>query len=189
MSFSVLRSAASVARAAGRRGGVYGQLRLMSQLKEPKEPSVVTSEVPGPASKTSLEKLSQLQDTRAAIFAADYSKSIGNYIADADGNMLLDMYCQIASIPVGYNNPRLLSAAKDPRMATALANRPALGVFPSVEWAEMLEDAFMRVRPAGMDMVFTSAHGSDANELAYKAAFMHYAHKRRGMRAFSQAEL
>ncbi|KAJ2078208.1 hypothetical protein H4R24_004637 [Coemansia sp. RSA 988] len=189
MSLGVFRSTASVARAVSRRGGVHGQLRLISQLKEPKEPSVVTSEIPGPASKASLQKLSQLQDSRAAIFAADYNKSVGNYIADADGNMLLDMYCQIASIPVGYNNPRLLAAAKDPRMATALANRPALGVFPSVEWAKILEDAFMRVRPAGMDMVFTSAHGSDANELAYKAAFMHYAHKRRGTRAFSQAEL
>ncbi|KAJ2610370.1 hypothetical protein H4S08_003644 [Coemansia sp. RSA 1365] len=189
MSFGVFRSAASVGRAAGMRGGAYGQLRFMSKLKEPKEPSIVTSEIPGPASKTVLKNLSQLQDTRAAVFAVDYSKCVGNYITDADGNMLLDMYCQIASIPVGYNNPRLLAAAKDPRMGTALANRPALGVFPSVEWAQMLEEAFMRVRPAGMDMVFTSAHGSDANEIAYKAAFMHYARKRRGMRAFSETEL
>ncbi|KAJ1856210.1 hypothetical protein GGH12_002689 [Coemansia sp. RSA 1822] len=175
--FSVLRHNV------GRRG-----MRLLTSLAEPKEPVLRTS-IPGPLSMAALERLSQLQDTRAALFAGDYTKSVGNYIADADGNMLLDMYCQIASIPVGYNNPRLLQMAQSPEMATMLANRPALGVFPSTEWSSTLEKAFMRVAPTGLDMVFTTAHGSDANELAFKAAFMHHARKRRGVRAWSDNEL
>ncbi|KAJ2345420.1 hypothetical protein GGF43_005222, partial [Coemansia sp. RSA 2618] len=137
----------SVLRRDVRRRGV----RLIASLAEPKEP-VLRTAIPGPQSLAALQRLSQLQDTRAALFAGDYSKSVGNYIADADGNMLLDMYCQIASIPVGYNNPRLLRAAQSPEMATMLANRPALGVFPSTDWSAILDNSFMRVAPKGLDM-------------------------------------
>ncbi|KAJ2394682.1 hypothetical protein GGI05_001928, partial [Coemansia sp. RSA 2603] len=169
-------------------------VRMMSssspaQLVEPREPHVATSEIPGPASTAALKRLATIQDTRAAAFVADYAKSVGNYIVDADGNALLDLYCQIASIPVGYNNPALLAAARSHQMATALANRPALGVYPSTDWPDLLTESFLRVKPKGLDMVFTSAHGSDANEIAYKAAFMHYARTRRGDKSFSAAEL
>ncbi|KAJ1841984.1 hypothetical protein LPJ73_005942, partial [Coemansia sp. RSA 2703] len=79
-------------------------VRMMSssspaQLVEPREPHVATSEIPGPASTAALKRLATIQDTRAAAFVADYAKSVGNYIVDADGNALLDLYCQIASIP------------------------------------------------------------------------------------------
>ena len=36
----------------------------------------------------------------------DYEKSYGNYMVDADGNTFLDVYAQIASIPV---SPQLVS--------------------------------------------------------------------------------
>ncbi|KAJ1950031.1 hypothetical protein EC988_004538, partial [Linderina pennispora] len=163
-------------------------IRLLSQLVEPKEPSV-TTEIPGPESKKVLSELAKLQDARAAQFVGDYTQSVGNYIVDADGNKLLDMYCQIASIPVGYNNEALLKAAKTDEMAITLANRPAMGVFPSKDWPKVLEEAFMAVKPKGMEMIFTSSHGSDANEIAFKAAFMHYARKKRGARGFNAQEL
>ncbi|KAJ2809618.1 4-aminobutyrate transaminase, partial [Coemansia furcata] len=67
-----------------------GTRRLVSQLVEPKQPEVVTDEIPGPQSKAALSRLGMLQDTRAVVFAGDYQKSVGNYIVDADGNYLLD---------------------------------------------------------------------------------------------------
>lgn len=51
---------------------------------------------------------SSFQQSGSVAFFADYEKSLGNYIVDCDGNVLLDVYGQIASIPVGYNHPHVL---------------------------------------------------------------------------------
>ncbi len=81
-------------------------------------------------------------------------------------------YAQIASIPVGYSNPSLLQAATSPEMVSSLINRPALGNFPQHDWASILETGILKVAPKGLNQVFTAMAGSDANETAYKAAFM-----------------
>src|SRR5277367_2340407 len=89
-------------------------------------------------------------------------------------------YAQIASIPVGYSNPTLLHAATSPQMTSALINRPALGNFPQHDWAEILKTGILKVAPKGLDQVFTAMAGSDANETAYKAAFMYKRQQQRG---------
>lgn len=89
-------------------------------------------------------------------------------------------YSQIASIPVGYNNPALIEAAKSPEVIEALVNRPAIGNFPSSHWAKLLRDGLLRVSPKGLDRIFTAQSGSEANELAFKAAFMLYRRRERG---------
>ena len=89
-------------------------------------------------------------------------------------------YCQIASIPVGYSNPALLLAATSPEMANAMVNRPALGNFPPHDWADILRTGILRVAPKGLDQVFTAMAGSDANETAYKAAFIWRRRQERG---------
>lgn len=140
----------------------------------------VKTEVPGPVSKASAAKLGRVFDSRAVNFVVDYAKSHDNYIVDVDGNTYLDVYSQIASIPVGYNNSTLIGAAQSPEMVSALVNRPALGNFPAADWASLLGDGLLRVAPKGLDKIFTAQSGSEANELAYKAAFMLYQRRKRG---------
>jgi len=146
---------------------------------EPSGPRLRTS-IPGPESKKAIEHLDKTFDIRSLNMMANYQNSFGNYIADPDGNVLLDVYAQIASIPVGYSNPSLLAAATSPEMASAMINRPALGNFPQHDWANILETGILKVAPKGLDQVFTAMAGSDANETAYKAAFMWKRRQERG---------
>lgn len=148
----------------------------------PNEPDAphVRSEIPGPQAKKAIQNLDRVFDTRSVSLLANYNDSVGNYIADVDGNLLLDVYAQIASIPLGYNNPALLAAASSPEMASSLVNRPALGNFPQHDWAEILETGLLKVAPKGLNQVFTATAGSDAVETAYKAAFMYRRRQERG---------
>ena len=59
-------------------------------------------------------------------------------------------------------------------------NRPALGVFPPSDWVESIENSFLKVKPKGLNQVFTAMCGSCANEIAFKAAFMYQQGKLRG---------
>ncbi|CEI68460.1 4-aminobutyrate aminotransferase [Fusarium venenatum] len=146
---------------------------------EPEAPSVKTA-IPGPKTKSHMDELTKVFDTRSANMMADYTKSQGNYIVDPDGNVLLDVFAQIASIAVGYNNPALIKAASSPEMINSIVNRPALGAFPSHDWADLLKSSLLSVAPKGLDNVFTAMAGSDANETAYKAAFMWRRQQERG---------
>lgn len=57
---------------------------------EPSAPSVKT-EIPGPKSRAQTADLDKVFDTRSLNMLTDYTQSIGNYIADPDGNKLLDV--------------------------------------------------------------------------------------------------
>ncbi|KAJ3227979.1 hypothetical protein HK099_007848 [Clydaea vesicula] len=161
-----------------------------SFLNEPEKPTVISKQFPGEKSAKNLQRLDKIQDTRSVVFVQDLDGSIGNYIKDIDGNLLLDVYCQISSIAVGYNNPRLTELAKSDKWVKAAINRPCLGVFPCEDWAETLESAFLRVAPKGLNQVFTATCGSTSNEIAFKACFMHQQLlKRGGSKDFTNEEL
>jgi len=140
----------------------------------------VATEVPGPISKASAKQLHEVFDARAVHFVVDYDKSQGNYIVDVDGNRYLDVYSQIASVPVGYNNEAMLAAARSPDVISALVNRPAVGNFPSRRWNDILREGLLRVAPKGTDKIFTAQSGSEANELAFKASMMLWRRRERG---------
>jgi 4-aminobutyrate aminotransferase/(S)-3-amino-2-methylpropionate transaminase len=60
----------------------------------PNEPTgpVIKTAIPGPKSKQAIEELDKVFDTRSLNMLANYQQSLGNYIADPDGNVLLDVY-------------------------------------------------------------------------------------------------
>ena len=57
---------------------------------EPEAP-IVKTDVPGPVSKKEIDELCKVFDTRALSLLTDYQKCFGNYIADRDGNVFLDV--------------------------------------------------------------------------------------------------
>lgn len=57
---------------------------------EPSAPSVKT-EIPGPKARVQTADLDKVFDTRSLNMLTDFKASMGNYIADPDGNKLLDV--------------------------------------------------------------------------------------------------
>lgn len=57
---------------------------------EPTAPKVATA-IPGPNNKHATAELDKVFDVRSVNMLTDYTKSNGNYIADLDGNLLLDV--------------------------------------------------------------------------------------------------
>lgn len=72
----------------------------INRLEEPPAPVMIT-DCPGPKSQGIMAELDTLQSMKSVQFAVDYNKSVGNYIVDADGNTLLDVFTNISSIPIG----------------------------------------------------------------------------------------
>lgn len=177
-------------------------LRCLSSLSSVKEPQFVrkpipgeydrpkiSSAVPGPKSLELKQELDTLQNTGALIFFADYEKSAGNYIVDCDGNILLDLFGQISSIPLGYNHPAMIQAMQNPENLSYLVNRPALGNLPPVDWVNRLEKSIMSVAPKGMPEVNTMMCGSCSVENAMKSAFLAYRNRERGGKPPTKEEL
>jgi len=144
-------------------------------------PYVHTATIPGPQS---LKELEEFADGwggsgSAADFINDLDSSVGCYLADADGNMLLDCFGHIGSLPLGYNHPDLMALLDTPEMRGAQVHRSALGMFPPKGWGKLVARSLGAVAPKGFNRVQTMACGSSANENAFKVAFISAASKAR----------
>jgi len=167
---------------------------VKAELQDPihhHEPSIIMrTPIPGPRSVALKKELNSMQEMSTVSFFADYEKSYGNYICDVDGNTLLDCFMQIASIPLGYNHPSILEALRDEENIRAMANRPALGWFPTEDWVRKMRNTMMSVAPPGATQVFPMMCGTCSNENGIKMIFMRYMHRQRGGRVdFTREEL
>lgn len=125
---------------------------------EPAAP-VVRTPIPGPASRRAVEALSAHADVGSIRYFVDVDASRGNYVVDADGNAVLDLYAHIASLPVGYNHEKMLAAMRDEANVGILAHRPALGNNPPIGWDDRVARTLMRVAPKGLTRATTMACG------------------------------
>lgn len=146
---------------------------------EPPRARVVTA-IPGPKSEALRARHMLAQDARPVHLYQDAKRSVGNYIVDVDGNVLLDVYGHIAAVPVGYNHPDLLRAWRSGRMDWTVGYRPAQGVAPSEEHVRLVTDVLMGVAPAGHSQVMCLTTGAEAVENAIKLAFVAFMRDRRG---------
>lgn len=136
-----------------------------------------------------LEQMHSFQDTRSALFVTNLRESRGNYLQTADGDRLLDMYGQIASMALGYNHPKLKEAAMSEEWQSVLINRPALGVLPCDTFINSVQGSLMKAAPKGLDQVFTAMCGTCANETAFKQVFMNIQHQHRSGAAPSDLDM
>jgi 4-aminobutyrate aminotransferase/(S)-3-amino-2-methylpropionate transaminase len=140
----------------------------------PKKGISMKTAVPGPETQKLTEMLQKQGGMGGATaFFGDYAASSDCYLVDADGNRMLDMFMQIASLPLGYNHPALQEASSDPLFNSFAQSRSALGLMPPKELPQLLDETFLKVAPKGMTKVQTMLCGSSANENVFKAVFFH----------------
>lgn len=121
-------------------------------------------------------KVGKYIDARTIKLFTNLEKSHGSFLVDADNNKYLDVFNNIASLPLGYNHPNLIKALNTNETITLLAQRAAMGVTPPMNIVNKIELLMRNVAPKGMDYVHLGCGcGSGANENAFKAAFLYHA--------------
>lgn len=148
-----------------------------------------TASVPGPIGKEIVASISEHNDIGSYLTAVDYESSFGNYLVDADGNIMLDCVGQIGSLPLGYNHPALYAKMASPEGIAASINRPNLGVLPPKDWDNRMKDGLMSLAPPGLTNVVTMLCGSTSNENAFKAATITYMRNKRAGAPITEEEL
>ena len=141
---------------------------------EPDKPSMKTA-FPGPATLASIDNYGNTSCNKQQHFPVDMQNSTGNYVADVDGNKMLDVFTSIACIGMGYNHPNLLEASRSDLMKSMLATRTGVGINPPMEYSELYDSAFMDVAPRGMTRVCGAMCGTCSVEATFKHALICHA--------------
>lgn len=107
----------------------------------------------------------------------DLSKSLGVNVVDSNGKSYIDVYNNIASLPVGYNHPDMFKAMQRGDWNQHLFQRQSLGVLPPDNWEECIDNSIGRLNPneSLYDIKLIGSCGSNAIENALKTAFLYKA--------------
>lgn len=103
----------------------------------------------------------------------DLEKSQGSWMFDAKrGRKLLDFFSSFASMPIGYNHPRLDNPEFRERLANAAINKPANSDLYTIYMAEFVETFSRLIIPESHNKhLFFVEGGALAVENALKTAF------------------
>lgn len=102
----------------------------------------------------------------------DLPKSRDSYLADArDGRRYLDFFTFYASLPLGYNHPRLTEGAFLSKLGRVAVHKPSNADLSTVEMAEFVATLERVGMPAELQHLFLVDGGTLAVENALKAAF------------------
>src|SRR3954467_7046677 len=103
----------------------------------------------------------------------DLNRSKGSWLFDARrGRAVLDFFTNFASIPIGYNHPRLDNPEFRDRIATAAINKPANSDIYTTYMAEFVETFARLAAPPTLNQhMFFIEGGALGIENAVKAAF------------------
>ena len=102
----------------------------------------------------------------------DLKKSQGSYIVDArDGKRYLDFFTFVASLPVGFNHPRMTSPEFLEKLAYVAVNKPSNSDIYTAEQAEFVETFSRVAMPEYLQHLFLVEGGALGVENALKAAF------------------
>ena len=135
---------------------------------EPERIDIKTA-IPGPRTEELRARHGRYQDARTVHVYQDAKKSLGNYLVDVDGNVLLDVYGHIACVADRLQPPRSARRLADGRFDWRAGYRPALGIAPPAEWVELVErtpDADRAARACTQAVTVTT--GAEAVENAHQ---------------------
>ncbi|MBJ95964.1 MAG: L-lysine 6-transaminase [Rickettsiales bacterium] len=104
-------------------------------------------------------------------FFLDLERSQGSHLVTLKGEHILDCYSAFASLPVGWNHPRLCEPSFVAKLGRIAVNKPALSDTFTVEMASMVETFYRVGIPSDMPWLFFIDGGGLAVENTLKAAF------------------
>lgn len=118
-----------------------------------------------------LDVLSRHMTTDRFNFLPAVDRSQGSRLVTSKGQQLLDCYTAFASLPIGWNHPRLLDPDFLAEIGKYAIHKPALSDTFSEAMAEMVEKLYRIGIPASMPWIFFVEGGALAVENALKTAF------------------
>lgn len=121
-----------------------------------------------------------VSDSSSVKIFVNYEKSKGNYIVDADNNIILDMISGGGHLPLGYNHNSFIKTMDSKIYDKYLQNTISFSFFPPIEEAiDFHERLLLRVVPhESLKQVhlYPDISGGLANENAIKAAMIRHHH-------------